>query len=495
MKPRILAAALTAVALLGACAETPETTAPAPAASLARGNAHSSLVDGQHVFTMHGAADVADLGRAVTAAGGSVRYSMDEIGVVLVDGLSDAAAARIARGRASVSNDLRGQWIPAAESMRSSVVADDALLQSASHGGADAAGEISAASLQPKPELALAYRLGFQWNMSITDTDDAWIQGRRGVPTVRVAILDTGLDAYHQEQFNLIDIARSIAFEPSKAGPPAWEDDNTHGTYVGSIVTSNNFIVAGVAPHVTLVAVKVLNEEGVGSLGNIIAGIYYAASIGVDVINLSLGISAPRNEAQELLPAFNRAVNYAHSKGVFVVAASGNEGRDLQHDGNWISIPCETGVLSCISATSRFDTPAVYSNHGTNAINNAAPGGDITQGGVPGMVIGACSSRSIPLAKFCRPPEGAPPGTLGAGYIWGQGTSGAAPHVSGLGALLDSQYGGRLNGSQILTQIQLNADDLGKPGADPFYGKGRINTCRTLPGCVPVPNPSPTVTP
>ena len=57
--------------------------------------------------------------------------------------------------------------------------------------------------------------------------------------------------------------------------------------------------------------------------------------------------------------------------------------------------------------------------------------------------------------------------------------------------LVAGKFGGQLNGSQILTAIQQNADDLGQPGADPFYGKGRMNTCRTLPGCVPVANPTP----
>jgi subtilisin family serine protease len=468
MRPRKIAATMMAGAfLLGACSEAPETTAPAEfAASL---SVASNRVARTHVFTMHGSTGGAELASAVAAAGGTVRYSMDDIGVVLVDGLSDAAADKVARGKASVSNDLRGRWIPGVESLKSHLVQADALEP------------VSAASLQ-SPLAAAA--LSLQWNMRVTDTDDAWRQGFTGIPTVKVAILDTGLDAYHQEQFNLIDIPNSIAFEPSKAGPPTWEDDNTHGTYVGSIVTSNNFVVAGVAPNVTLVAVKVLNENGDGNLGNVIAGIYYAANLGVDVINMSLGATFPKNEVQGLVPAFNRAVNYAHSKGVFIVAASGNDGEDLQHNGNRVSVPCETGVLSCISATSRFDTPAVYSNYGTNAINNAAPGGDFSQGGLTAMVVGACSSRSIPLA-FCRPPAGSPPGTPGAGYIWAEGTSGAAPHVSALGALLDSQFAGALNGSQILTAIQQNADDLGKPGTDEYFGKGRINTCRTLPGCIP----------
>ena len=173
------------------------------------------------------------------------------------------------------------------------------------------------------------------------------------------------------------------------------------------------------------------------------------------------------------------------------MAAAGNETHDIQHNRNLILVPCETGVLSCISATGAMDLPAEYTNYGTNAINNAAPGGDVTQRQPypTGAIYSLCTTRSVyPQLAACRTAEGGAP-SLGVGYVWAQGTRAAAPHISGLGAYLDSQFGGALNGSQILTQVQQHADDLGKPGADPYYGKGRMNTCRTLPGCVPIENP------
>ncbi len=482
-----IAATVMTAGLIAACAETPETTAPVGhAASLARATAASSIVPRKHVFTMHGNAGAATIAEAVAAAGGTIRYSMDAIGVVLVDGLSDAAAARIAGGKASVANDIRGRWIPGAQAsgVRIAPVA--------------AFGDISATSLFPPQTAALRE---FQWNMRITDTDDAWMQGFTGIPSIRVAILDTGLDAYHWEFLGKIDIANSIAFIPSKTGPPAWEDDNFHGSHIGGIVTTNNIGVAGVASNVTLVAVKVLDDKGDGDMGAVIAGIYHAADIGVDVINMSLGATFPKNEVQGLVPAFNRAVNYAHSKGIFIVTASGNDGEDIQHNGNRVTVPCETGVLTCISATGPTDEPAYYTNYGTNAINNAAPGGDILVGSpfpptgptfeqlAERLVLSVCSSRSTdPALAGCAATNVPPFGVVGTGYAFAEGTSVSAPHVAGLGALLDSQVGGALNGSQIITAIQQAADDLGKPGADPFYGKGRINTCRTLPGCVPAPN-------
>jgi subtilisin family serine protease len=458
---------------LAACTDAPEPTA-LDGVSFAVSNVASQKIADRHVFTMHGGRTGAEIAADVAAAGGTVRYSMDEIGVVLVSGLSDAAAARIARGKAMVANDLTARWIP-----RLNVAGARSI-------PADALGGLEAASLLP-PQAA---QFGaFQWNMKITDTDDAWNQGFTGIPTVKVAILDTGLDAYHLDLQGIIDLENSIAFVPSKTGPPLWEDDNFHGTHVGGIVTSNNFGTAGVAPNVTLVAVKVLDDKGDGSLGDVIAGVYYATDIGVQVINMSLGATFPKNEAQGVVPAFNRAVNYAHSKGVFVVAATGNEGEDLQHNGNRVSVPCETGVLLCASATASNDMLAAYSNYGTNAVHVAAPGGDHTQGlGEPlGMILSLCTSRSTePLLAFCAATQ-TPVGFVGINYVFAEGTSMASPHISGLGALLDSRFSGALNGSQILTMIQQNADDLGKPGTDAFYGKGRMNTCRTLPGCIPTP--------
>jgi hypothetical protein len=471
---------------LAACEDTPQPVAPRTpprdlAPSLARSASGSNKVlSDQHVFVLNGGHNAVDISGDVVAAGGRIISSMDDIGVVLAKGLSGAAAARIARGKGKVVNDVKARWVPDLKLTVQKLPAD------------------ATATFRPnsinEPETAFFYPV--QWNMQITDTDDAWLQQYNGIPSVRVAILDTGLDSGHLDQFNLIDVASSTAFVPSLTGPPTWQDDHFHGTHVGGIVTSNNFGTAGVAPDVTLVAVKVLDATGEGTLGAVIAGIYHAANVRVDVINMSLGAYFEKNgSTAQLVAAFNRAVNYAHARDVFVVAAAGNDANDLQHDQNQIMVPCETGVLSCISATGPFDQPAYYTNYGTNAINNAAPGGDFTQGAPPFNGIGSlCNSRSAHpvIGPACAPDPTLPPpfNLFGIFYVWAEGTSAAAPHIAGLGAYLDSQYGGTLNGSQILTRIQQNADDLGKPGADPFFGKGRMNTCRTLPGCVPTPPPS-----
>lgn len=400
---------------------------------------------GRHIFVLNG--DIpADFETRVAASGGSVVSSMPAIGVIVTEGLSDAAASSIAGKSIDVAPDYEGQWVPT-NALSSSELSAPVDIASA------------------KPALSAAF-LAFQWNMFQIHAPEAWAT-RSGIPTVRVGILDTGLDPDHLDQRGLIDMAASRAFVPSTAGPPDWADDNAHGTFVGAIVTSNNVGVAGVAPNVTLVAVKVLGKTGSGPISALIAGIYYATDFAkVQVINMSLGFAFPKNVrgASTVLSAMNRAINHAHSKGVLVVSTAGNESADLQHDRNYVELPCEAGVQLCVSATGVGDTHASYSNYGTNAINVAAPGGD----GPPSLatwILGPCSSR------VC--------GNIGS-YLIGTGTSFSTPHVSGLGALLDSQFGGQLTASQMITLIQQNADDIGKPGADPFFGKGRINVVNTV---------------
>jgi lantibiotic leader peptide-processing serine protease len=415
-------------------------------------------ISGRHVFALNGNVP-ADFASRVAAAGGTVVRMIPSINVVVTDGLTDAGAAKLASSN-EVAQDVEAQWIPSADSLQ--------LSTSALTAPADAT------SILP-PQAA--FFLPLQWNMFQIHAPEAWAN-HTGIPSVRVAILDTGLDPDHLDAMGLIDQASSVAFVPSTNGPPTWADDNFHGTHVGGIVTSNNFGTAGVAPNVTLIAVKVLNAAGTGNFGNIIAGIVWATDVHAQVINMSVGMTFPKQAPglALLVAALNRAINYAKSHGVLVVSAAGNEAVDLQHAHEFISLPCEAGVQLCVSATGPGDVPASYTNYGTNAINVAAPGGEVAPAPAS-FVLSLCSSHSVlPAFAACK---------SRTRYIYVAGTSQAAPHVSGLAALLDSQFGGQLNPSQMITLIQQNADDLGKPGADPFFGKGRINVFTTVNSTTP----------
>ena len=458
MKLRSASVALLGSIALAACSDTmvspPTAAAPRAQAVLSR---YGTLSADRHVMEFNSGIP-ADLAARVAAKGGTLVRVDAGIGMAVTSGLSDADAEAIG-GRANTVRDMDARWVPTPEEVGAELAAD-------------VISEPAADATAKHPLTATRYLAGQQWNMQQIQADAAWAQNRTGIPSVRVAILDTGLDPNHIDQNGtVIDMASSTFFTPSTSVDPGprWVDDQYHGTHVGSIVTSNNVQVAGVAPNVTLVAVKVLNAAGSGSFADIISGIVYSADVGVQVINMSLGAYFERNgrEAAQLHRLLNKAINYAHAREVLVVSSAGNDNQDLQHNQNFIKVPCEEGVQLCVSATGQTNAKASYSNFGTNSIDVAAPGGDADR-----LVIGVCSSYTmVPALAACKTRNR---------YLNVAGTSQAAPHVSGLGAYLDSQFGGTLKASQLITAIEQHSDDLGKPGSDPIYGKGRINVFSTL---------------
>jgi subtilisin family serine protease len=124
-------------------------------------------------------------------------------------------------------------------------------------------------------------------------------------------------------------------------------------------------------------------------------------------------------------------------------------------------------------ATASFDFLASYSNYGQSVINVAAPGGDASYPGNENCTVG-------PLTRPCWVFDLVlSPGATSNRYFFAAGTSMAAPHVSGLAALLVGKYG-HMSPSQLRSKIQQTADDIFKPGADAGSGKGRINAVNAL---------------
>jgi subtilisin family serine protease len=397
---------------------------------------------------------------AVEAMGGTVDISIDAIGIASVSGVPAAELAKL--------------------SGVGSVVPDEVWTLDAIQGDVEQV-EVGIASAA-QPQTAFFYPR--QWHLRAIGADQAWAAGRLGSPNVRVAILDTGIDYTHPDLVGKVDFAASKSFvkatdDPYIAafwpGEPEWIDLHYHGTHVAATVSSNASAAAGVTSGVSLIAVKVLSVFGNGSTSGVLAGIVHAADVGADVINMSLGSTFFKRDFPGFISNINRAVNYAKSKGSLLVVSAGNAAADLDHDGNSYKAYCSAPNVVCVSATAptasagtngpwtNVDALASYSNFGRSAIDVAAPGG-----GTFGFVTAACNGFSLQI-PVCQT------GTFVLGM---SGTSMASPHVAALAALVAEDTG--RNPAKIRAALQKGADDLGQPGTDPIYGKGRINVAKTL---------------
>ena len=443
----------TCVALLAACTDSSITFRRSRVQDVSNAGQAASPSVNREIFLFTGGISP-DFAHEVAIRGGTLVRVLPQLRIAVTRGLSDDAASSLAAGVAQVVRDTAVQWVSPAITAHSLLEFNEDSMSIA------------------QSQRGQAAFLSLQWNLRQVHAPEAWASFS-GTPGVRVAILDSGLDPDHLDQRTLIDESASTAYVNSLAGPPAWADDYFHGTHVAGIIASNGIGIAGVSPGVRLVAVKILDASGSGEFSDMIAGITYAADVGAQVINLSLGVTLSRNApgVSQLTVALRRALGYAHRKGVFVVASAGNEGRDLQHDSASVLLPCEPGVDLCVSATGTHDAVAAYSDYGTNAIDVAAPGGDGATDPTT-WILSLCSSRSVlPILAACKG---------GAGYLFLAGTSMAAAHVSALAAFLDCKAGTTLAPSRLATLIEQNATDIGEPGTDPYSGHGRIDIVHTL---------------
>jgi subtilisin family serine protease len=305
------------------------------------------------------------------------------------------------------------------------------------------------------------------WGLHKIKSGEAW-SVTQGSSDVIVAVLDTGLDLNHPDiqanlwtnpsetTYNGID-DDSNSFVDDRhgwnfvAGTNTPSDDNGHGTHVSGTIaaaTNNGIGVAGISWNAKIMVLKSLNYYGSGSTANSAAGIIYAADNGARVINCSWGWGGTdRSQTVE------DAINYAFSKGVVVVAAAGNTG---DNDAEYYYPGAYENVVT-VGATDRSDTRYSNSSYG-KAVEVSAPGVDILSLRASGTDMDRNASHVV-----------------GADYYRASGTSTAAPHVSGLAALLFSRYPAWSN-KQVMAQIVGTTDDIGNQN----LGTGRINALSAL---------------
>lgn len=415
---------------------------------------------------------------SVAKAGGEVTNLIPEAGIAVASSSSanfKAKAAKITGIRAVVPN-IKIKWIDP-----------------------DMQVEVSEEIGYPPNSGSADYYFDLEWGMTAVKAVDAWNAGYTGAGA-RVAVLDSGIDRTNPDLAPNLNVDLSASFVPGEG--PFYDLPGitfSHGTHVAGTIAAawNNWGVIGVAPDAELVSVKVLSQvSGSGSWEGVIAGIIYATDIDADVINMSLGgivyrggfvdedgVYVSAKEVNELINAMNRATSYAWKNGSLVVASAGNDAIDFNHTADLVDMPAQAVNVVTVAATAPvgwaldpanadLDVPTTYTNYGTSAIDLAAPGGD---GAYPGNEICTVGIVTNPCWVFDYVFSSGPCYGGSCGFYWAGGTSMAAPHVSGVAALVVGKYGGEIGAAQLASILQQTADDVGKPGKDMWTGHGRVN--------------------
>lgn len=270
------------------------------------------------------------------------------------------------------------------------------------------------------------------WGINRVNAPQVW--SATAADPIKVAVVDTGIDLKHPDLINNIKGGYN-AINPLKSA----NDDNGHGTHVAGIIaaTDNAIGVVGVGPKIDLYAVKVLNAAGSGYLSDIIEGLDWAITNGIQVVNMSLGTSSD-------IQSFHDAVIRTNQAGITQVAAAGNSGGAVNY-------PAAYPETIAVSATDSSDNIASWSSRGPE-VDLAAPGVNI-------------------YSTY-----------KGQTYKTLSGTSMASPHAAGAAALVlsvpakcDFNLDGKCSPVEVQQRMEATAADLGDYGKDVLYGAGLVN--------------------
>lgn len=236
---------------------------------------------------------------------------------------------------------------------------------------------------------------------------------------VLVGVLDSGIEAH--PQFDDVYIVHIDLAGGGVAGPGA-----AHGTAVASIITGSE----GIAPAAELLVVRVLDDEGMGNSFHVVEGIVQAVDLGVDVLNMSLGVYQDTQLMRE-------AIRYAEDHDVIMVAAAGNDGYTQ------MPYPAAYPQVLSVTAVDSIGRQALFPNQ-SSSIDFAAPG------------VGVLAAKE------------------NGGTMLFSGTSAAAPFVTGTLASILSSETARSH-QEVVDLMRRTLDEAGAPGVDPVYGAGVVN--------------------
>ncbi|WP_051412102.1 S8 family peptidase [Halonatronum saccharophilum] len=297
--------------------------------------------------------------------------------------------------------------------------------------------KVSISSVEPKD-----FQYHKQWNYPLVSLPQAW-EVSNGSSEIVVAVLDTGIYLDHREFKGLLLDGKNFTVSKDDERRYNPNDFNGHGTHVAGIIgalsNNNTGQVVGSNWDISLLPVKVLDDRGFGSNLEAAQGVVWATNQGAQIINLSLGSKYPSKTLEY-------AIRYAYSKGVIIIAAAGNyRGSYRPMELLYPAAYPETIAVGSVD----YDLKLSDFSYVGREIDFVAPGNNIIS-----------TYHSNLYRKM-------------------NGTSMAAPHVSGVAALLLAE--GVVNTSQeIKEQLRLTSQSLGNVGWDYRYGYGLINAHAAL---------------
>ncbi len=336
-----------------------------------------------------------------------------------------------------------------------------------------------------------------RWDMTQIKADQAWAV-TTGSASVKVGVLDTGVDDQHQDiapNFNAADSV-SCAYGKADTRAGAWRDVGTHGTHVAGTIAAakNSKGVVGVAPGVKVSSVRIAEPgSSLFFAENTICGFMWAGDHGFKVTNNSYytdpwQFNCPDNADQAaIIEGVKRAQEYAERKGSLQVAAAGNSNLDLANKtvdtespndstpvtrtitNACLDIPTELPGVVTVAAMGKGNVKASYSNFGNGVIDIAAPGGDGTSG----------VYSTLPGGKY---------GNM-------NGTSMASPHVAGVAALLAS-VNPAATPADLRSKLGVQATDTACPSdsrctgtttKNGFFGEGQTDALQAVGSPPPTP--------
>jgi subtilisin family serine protease len=315
--------------------------------------------------------------------------------------------------------------------------------------------------------LFTVYQQPVSWGLTRVKAPESW-EITHGSESVVVAVIDSGIDwgvkqlagslwvnpgeiagnGIDDDRNGYVDDIHGWDFRDDDSGPLTGSPIHPHGTSVASIIAAQpgELPIVGVAPGVRLMDVRFLDSSN-GFAPNdwdaFVDAVRYAVDNGADIINMSI-FSNGRPPKR-----FEQALEDAVARGVIIVGIAGNQGNAQRGQAvAEVMYPGRLDEVLAVSATTDGDLLASFSNRG------------------PGVA-------------FCAPGEGITTLTKGGTAATQSGTSFAAPHVSGVLALMLS-VNRSLSPAEAVRILEETATDLGTSGKDDMYGNGLVNALEAV---------------